>query len=186
MMSAKLQDLLKLLVLMLAALVVFETVGRVLPWPDPAPAPIFGPANVLLAAKRAQGNPFVLVLGDSVMGSSAMESAGVTHAHGKAIPLQFERMLKPISVGVTVANLAMDGALIGDYLGLLQLLTEHDLRPAAAVVQVDYRLLSPLHDVEEQPNISRTWLAPYVRALGGAFDASGTSDRVGRAPPSTA
>ena len=157
----------------MAALVVFEAAGRVLPWPDPAQAPILGPANVLLAAKRAQGNPFVLVLGNSVMGSSAMESAGVTDAYGKAIPLQFERMLRPISVDVTVANLAMDGALIGDYLGLLQLLTEHELRPAAAVVQVDYRLLSPLHDVEEQPNISRTWLMPYVAPWAGLLTPPG-------------
>ena len=173
MMSSKLRDILKLLVLVVAALVVFEAAGRVLPWPDPAQAPILGPANVLLAAKRAQGNPFVLVLGDWVMGSSAMESAGVTDAYGKAIPLQFERMLKPISVDVTVANLAMDGALIGDYLGLLQLLTEHELRPAAAVVQVDYRLLSPLHDVEEHRNISRTWLMPYVAPWAGLLTPPG-------------
>jgi len=166
-MHAKLRDFLKLLLLVLVVLFGVEAAARLMSWPAAARATISGPADALLAAKRAQGNPFVLVLGDSVMGSSAMESAGVADAYINAIPWQFERMLKPVSVNVTVTNLAMDGALVGDYLGLLQLLTEHQLRPAAAVIQVDYRLLSPLHDNEDRGNFSRAWLLPYVAPWTG-------------------
>jgi hypothetical protein len=172
-MHAKIRDLLKLLLLVIAGVVGVEAAGRLLPWPTAARTSISGPADVLLAAKRAQGNPFVLVLGDSVMGSSAMESAGVANAYIHAIPLQFERMLRLISVDVTSTNLAMDGALVGDYLGLLQLLTEHQLRPAAAVIQVDYRLLSPLHDIEDRGNFSRAWLLPYIAPWAGLLTLPG-------------
>jgi hypothetical protein len=157
----------------LAVLALGEIACRLLPWPAAAARAISEPATVLFSAKRAQGNPFVLVLGDSVMGPSAMENAGIRNASDLTIPAQFERLLGRASVNTTVANLSMDGALVGDYLGLLRLLTEHQLRPAAAVVQIDYRLLSPLHDVENGGNLSRECLASYAAPWAGLLTAPG-------------
>jgi hypothetical protein len=151
----------------LGVLALGEIACRLLPWPAAAAGSISEPATALFSAKRAQSNPFVLVLGDSVMGSSAMESAGIANASGRTIPARFEHLLNLATVNATVANLAMDGALVGDYLGLLSLLTEHRLRPAAAVIQIDYRLLSPLHDVEDAGNLSRDWLTSYAAPWAG-------------------
>jgi lysophospholipase L1-like esterase len=144
-----------------------EIACRVLPWPAAAAGSISEPARALFSAKRAQDDPFVLVLGDSVMGSSAMESAGIANASERTIPARFEHLLNRAAVDTTVANLAMEGALVGDYLGLLGLLTEHRLRPTAAVIQIDYRLLSPLHDVEDAGNLSRDWLTSYAAPWAG-------------------
>lgn len=164
---ANVRNVLAVLLLMIAVAAIGEAAARFLPWPAPSSAGISDPANVLLAVKRARGNPFILVLGDSVMGSSAMAKAGIVDASSHAIPRLFENLLKRVSVDATVTNLAMDGALAGDYLGLLQLLTEHQLRPAAAIIQVDYRLLSPLHDEEDAGNVSRAWLRPYTAPWAG-------------------
>jgi hypothetical protein len=165
---ANVKYILMVLLVVLAVSAIGEIAARLLPWPTPSPGGISDPANVLLAAKRAQGNPFVLVLGDSVMGSSAMENAGIPNAFSHTIPRRFEGLVKRVSDDATVTNLAMDGALAADYLGLLQLLTEHQLRPAATVIQVDYRVLSPLHDEEDTGNLSRPWLRPYVAPWAGS------------------
>jgi hypothetical protein len=59
-----------------------------------------------------------------------------------------------------IVNLSMEGALVNDYGGLSRLLFEQQLFPSAVLIQLDYRVLSPVHDADQ--NLSRRWLEAYV------------------------
>jgi hypothetical protein len=54
----------------------------------------------------------------------------------------------------------MEGALVNDYGGLSRLLFEQQLFPSAVLIQLDYRVLSPVHDADQ--NLSRRWLEAYA------------------------
>ena len=170
----KLQDLLKLLVWMLAAWWFFETVGRVLP--GPAPHWLRGACERLLAAKRAQGNPLGFGYGIERHGKAV---ARPWQSHSAAVRADAQAHFRSASLlriswpwgWCTYRRLPRPAATPD---------RARSVRPAAAVVQVDYRLRRAT--TSRNSRYFAHLACTLCRALGGAFDASGTSDRVGRAP----
>jgi hypothetical protein len=142
----------------LVATLVIQRVG--LPRPD-----LSDPESVLLHVHGAasRGRPYVLLLGDSVMGGGALTRAFGRSSERFALGELVRRRLSRDLPGAGVADLSMDGALANDYAGLSQLVLGHTSKPAAALLQLDYRVLSPVHDDEQ--NLSRQWLADYVPGL---------------------
>ena len=138
----------------LAATVLLRTVPVTTP-------EITGPEAALLQAQGAAARgPFVALLGDSVMGAGALARAQGGSAADYALGALVRRRILRASESAGVADLSMEGALANDYAGLIELLLQHGRRPAAVMMQLDYRVLSPVHDTEQ--NLSRTWLQPYV------------------------
>jgi lysophospholipase L1-like esterase len=113
--------------------------------------------------------PYVLVMGDSVMVDGALRRAGVPDAKECSISVLLSRLLQQKAPDSSVVSLAMEGALSDDYAAILRLVEMHHRLPAAVMLQVDYRLLSPVND---SPALSRDWLRPYG---GGGAGSSGTA-----------
>lgn len=133
-----------------------------------------GPEEALLLSKSvAASRPYVLLLGDSVMREGALHRATGRSARESTIPHFLRARLGRDVPSAGVVDLSMEGALVNDYAGLLQLVIDHGVAPAAVLVQLDYRVLSPTQDDEQ--NQSRSWLAPYVRSVEPAARAEGAS-----------
>jgi hypothetical protein len=123
--------------------------------------PIIGPEEVLLrVAAPASRGPYVAVLGDSVMTDVALRRSFGSAAALQTIPHRLRVDARSLPGGQLV-GLGMEGALVNDYAGLIELLIAEGRPPAAVLVQLDYRVLSPVHDAEQ--NLSRRWLEPYMR-----------------------
>jgi lysophospholipase L1-like esterase len=134
--------------------------------------------EVLLRLHAAPpSQPYVLVLGDSVMATGALRRAGVRNAEEHSMAARLARLLEEKAPGSGVVSLAMEGALANDYAALLRLIETHHRLPAAVVMQVDYRLLSPTND---PANLSREWLRPYAN-LGAAESATADYKPVAKA-----
>ncbi|HEV3060022.1 MAG TPA: hypothetical protein VGY48_17375, partial [Vicinamibacterales bacterium] len=122
---------------------------------------ILGPEEVLLSAiGPARHGPFVLVLGDSVMTDVALRRTMGPAARAETIPAVIRSRAARYVGHDRIVNLSMEGALVNDYGGLSRLLFEQQLFPSAVLIQLDYRVLSPVHDADQ--NLSRRWLEAYV------------------------
>ena len=122
---------------------------------------ITGVEDILLRANGpAQQGAYIALLGDSVVKDSALRRAigrGAKHSTIAAYAAEDARRQLPTA---SIVDLGLDGALVNDFAGILSLLFSESAPPSAVIVQLDYRVLSPIHD--EEQNLSRQWLAPYV------------------------
>jgi hypothetical protein len=116
--------------------------------------------EVLLKLRAAPpSQPYILVLGDSVMVEGALERARVAAPREHSIAARLGRMLEAKAPGSRVVSLAMEGALANDYSAIERIIEKHYRLPAAVVMQLDYRLLSPTNG---PANLSRDWLRFYA------------------------
>jgi hypothetical protein len=121
--------------------------------------------EVLLKLRAAPpSQPYILVLGDSVMVEGALEKARVAAAREHSIAARLGRILEAKAPGSRVVSLAMEGALANDYSALERIIEKHYRLPAVVVMQLDYRLLSPTND---PANLSRDWLQLYATGDAG-------------------
>jgi hypothetical protein len=135
-----------------------------------------GPEDILALVKgRSAGRPYVLILGDSVMKNQALEKAGENAPREKTVPAYFERLLKISAPRFAVVDASMEGALAGDYNGIVRVLESHSMTPSAVVLQLDYRLFSKEH--EQTGQLSRKWLKPYVDYSSSGLKRPGANTR---------
>ncbi len=130
---------------------------------------ISGPEDAILLAKAgARRGPYILLLGDSVMRDGALKRVIGRDAIDSTIPQFIRARAAKDLPAASVVDLSMEGALVNDFAGLLQLVTDRGLTPSAVVVQLDYRVLSPVHDDEQ--NLSRRWLGASPEPIERPID----------------